>query len=154
MTIVDSALPVAKEPLAADASAAETSGWQRFESVLDRLGDRLNPILVKEARQAMKSRQFVVTFSLLLIDSALWSRFTPEPAGIELSIHTAGPDRGEPLVLTSANVIRSVLDGRLTAGDALSRGLIRVEAETDHKLALFELLAAAKGDRSTGPERR
>ena len=39
----------------------------------DRLGDRLNPILVKEARQAMKSRQFVVTFSLLLICGWLWT---------------------------------------------------------------------------------
>jgi hypothetical protein len=83
-------------------------------------------------------------FSLLLIDSALWSRFTPEPAGIELAIHTAGPDRGEPVVLTSGAVIRAVLDGRLSAGEALNRGLIRVEADTMEKLALFDLVAAAK----------
>lgn len=42
------------------------SGWRRFEWQLERLAERLNPILVKEARQALKSRQFVVTFSLLL----------------------------------------------------------------------------------------
>jgi hypothetical protein len=47
--------------------------WTKVENVLDRLGDRLNPILVKEARQAMKSRQFVVTFSLLLICGWLWT---------------------------------------------------------------------------------
>jgi hypothetical protein len=47
--------------------------WTRFEALLDRLGDRLNPILVKEARQAMKSRQFVVTFSLLLIFGWIWT---------------------------------------------------------------------------------
>ena len=29
----------------------------------DKWSDRLNPILVKETRQALKSRQFVVTFS-------------------------------------------------------------------------------------------
>ncbi len=33
----------------------------------DRFSDHLNPILVKEARQALKSRQFVVTFMLLLL---------------------------------------------------------------------------------------
>jgi hypothetical protein len=44
-----------------------------LEIFLDQLGDRLNPILVKEARQAMKSRQFVVTFSLLLICGWLWT---------------------------------------------------------------------------------
>lgn len=47
--------------------------WLRLEAFLDRLGDYLNPILVKEARQAMKSRQFVVTFSLMLIFGWLWT---------------------------------------------------------------------------------
>jgi hypothetical protein len=57
--------PKADSPLA--------SRWTRIEAILDRLGDRLNPILVKEARQAMKSRQFVVTFSLLLLCGWLWT---------------------------------------------------------------------------------
>jgi hypothetical protein len=99
---------------------------ERFRDLLESAGKRRTP-----------------SFSLLLIDSALWSRFTPEPAGIELAVHTAGPDRGEPVVLTSGAVIRSVLDGRLSAGDALNRGLIRVEAAVDEKLALFGLLSAA-----------
>ena len=47
------------------------------------------------------------------------------------------------MVLTSGAVIRSVLDGRLSAADALNRGLIRVEAAIDEKLALFDLLSAA-----------
>jgi hypothetical protein len=54
-------------------SAPLAAHWSRFESLLDRIGDRLNPILVKEARQAMKSRQFVVTFSLLLLCGWLWT---------------------------------------------------------------------------------
>src|SRR3954452_23939534 len=61
----------AEADVAKDAPAA--GGWQRIESLLDRVGDRLNPILVKEARQAMKSRQFVVTFSLLLICGWVWT---------------------------------------------------------------------------------
>jgi hypothetical protein len=52
---------------------ATSSRWSRLEQILERIGDRLNPILVKEARQAMKSRQFVVTFSLLLIFGWLWT---------------------------------------------------------------------------------
>src|SRR3954469_3974489 len=47
--------------------------WERVERLLDGIGDRLNPILVKEARQAMKSRQFVVTFALLLIGGWAWT---------------------------------------------------------------------------------
>ena len=38
-----------------------------------RLGDRFNPILVKETRQALKSRQFVVTFSTLLFAALGWT---------------------------------------------------------------------------------
>jgi hypothetical protein len=38
---------------------------------LERLGDRFNPIVVKEVRQALKSRQFVLTFLLLLL--AAWA---------------------------------------------------------------------------------
>jgi hypothetical protein len=62
-----------------NAQAAKAGGdsiagtWSRVESLLDSVGDRLNPILVKEARQAMKSRQFVITFSLLLIFGWLWT---------------------------------------------------------------------------------
>ena len=58
-------------PLAVDKN--ETGFW----GVIDRLGDRvsgwLNPILIKEARQSLKSRQFSITFFLLLTCSCLWT---------------------------------------------------------------------------------
>jgi hypothetical protein len=45
--------------------------------VLDRwsewAGERINPILVKEARQALKSHHFITTFMLLLIGAWAWS---------------------------------------------------------------------------------
>lgn len=46
---------------------AASAFWQRFDEMLDGLSDRLNPILVKESRQAMKSRQFTITFTMLLV---------------------------------------------------------------------------------------
>ncbi len=56
---------LAPEPAAGPASAAGR--------LLMRLGDRLNPILVKETRQALKSRQFAITFGLLLIAVWVWT---------------------------------------------------------------------------------
>jgi hypothetical protein len=47
--------------------------WDSIEAALERIGDRLNPILVKETRQALKSRQFLVTFTLLLFLGWGWS---------------------------------------------------------------------------------
>jgi hypothetical protein len=40
-----------------------------LDAFLERASEWLNPILVKEARQALKSRQFVVTFGLVLLYS-------------------------------------------------------------------------------------
>ncbi len=50
-----------------------SSGVRRFDAFVDRLSEQLNPILVKEARQALKSRQFIVTFALLLSCGWAWS---------------------------------------------------------------------------------
>jgi hypothetical protein len=50
-----------------------SANWVRVEGSLSRASEWLNPILVKEARQALKSRQFVVTFSLLLLFGWVWS---------------------------------------------------------------------------------
>src|SRR3954451_19814447 len=75
MTTAD--IPADAVPGAASAQVTDsprlTGRWSRVEALLDGIGDRLNPILVKEARQAMKSRQFVVTFSLLLIGGWAWT---------------------------------------------------------------------------------
>lgn len=51
----------------------------------DRASDWLNPILVKETRQALKSRQFIATFFLVLVASWLISvlGFVISGAGIE-----------------------------------------------------------------------
>ena len=45
----------------------------RLDSWAVGMGDRLNPILIKETRQALKSRQFVVTFSVLLFAALGWT---------------------------------------------------------------------------------
>jgi len=60
-----------------ETQAAPTgSRWYEIaDRQLDFLSDYLNPILVKETRQALKSRQFAVTFALVLLASWLWSLF-------------------------------------------------------------------------------
>lgn len=77
-------------------SAGQSSRWARwfgrFESWLERVVDRFNPILVKECRQALKSRQFTITFALVLILCWIWSIYgviTIGP-GVQFSTGTAG----------------------------------------------------------------
>jgi ABC-type transport system involved in cytochrome c biogenesis permease component len=58
-------------------SPGESSTSQRWLSWTDhwaeKIGDTFNPILIKETRQALKSRQFVGTFSVLLIAAFAWT---------------------------------------------------------------------------------
>jgi hypothetical protein len=70
MTTVES--PFLKESHTAP-PAERSAAWDRVETSLERLGEQLNPILVKEARQALKSKQFAVTFTLLLLCGWGWS---------------------------------------------------------------------------------
>jgi hypothetical protein len=134
------ALQVAAEAGTIEAQSAPPTasmvGYHRMVKQIEQFRDLLG--------SGDKQTRAVPPFSLLLVDSALWSRFTPEPAGIALAIHTAGPESGEPVMLTTGAVIRSLLHGRLSSADALHRGLIRVEARIDAKLALFDLISAAK----------
>lgn len=44
-----------------------------FDRVVSSIGDWLNPILVKETRQALKSRQFTISFWLVLAFAVGWS---------------------------------------------------------------------------------
>ena len=62
--------PILGRPGAPDPAARPASAVGRL---LMRVGDRLNPILVKETRQALKSRQFTITFGLLLIAVWVWT---------------------------------------------------------------------------------
>ena len=74
MTFMDSTPKIndaGENPFEADLH--RSSGVRRFDAFVDRMSERLNPILVKEARQALKSRQFVVTFALLLACGWAWS---------------------------------------------------------------------------------
>jgi hypothetical protein len=63
-----------------------------LERFLGTVSERLNPILVKETRQSLKSRQFVVTFFLLLIAGWIWSLAGVALMGQEVLYGTRGAE--------------------------------------------------------------
>lgn len=63
---------------------------ERLFAQAERATDLMNPILVKETRQAFKSRQFIVTFFLLLVVAWLISAAGALWAGPALEYGTAG----------------------------------------------------------------
>lgn len=68
------------------------SRWSRLERWIERGSEKLNPILVKEARQALKSNQFAVTFTLLLICAWGWSLLGVTFLSTNISIGPSGTD--------------------------------------------------------------
>jgi hypothetical protein len=58
------------EPVQPTIKARAAQAWDRIEQYLVFAGDWLNPILVKETRQALKSFHFTITFVLVL--AACW----------------------------------------------------------------------------------
>lgn len=72
MTAADSMLPAEAREGSPFAERPATR-WDRLDAVLGTASEYLNPILVKETRQALKSKQFLITFTLLLILGWGWS---------------------------------------------------------------------------------
>ena len=84
--------PPIDEPPTESAPSASDQPWIRFEALLEKASERLNPIVVKEARQALKSRQFIATFLLVLTAAWLWSMFGTALIGPAIYYSSNGPD--------------------------------------------------------------
>jgi hypothetical protein len=65
--------------------------WERVEQWLAALVERANPILVKETRQALKSRQFIVTFFVVLAACMIVSFAGVALIGPRIYYAAAGP---------------------------------------------------------------
>lgn len=63
--------PSKYHPLAVDPDGHGFWGWIDRQS--EQISSWLNPILIKEARQSLKSRQFLITFFVLLLASCVWT---------------------------------------------------------------------------------
>lgn len=67
------ASPIGGSHLEQANDAREPTTLAQIEALLEKAADYLNPILVKEARQAMKSMQFVLTFGMVMLLGWLWT---------------------------------------------------------------------------------
>ena len=78
-------------------------------------------------------------FSVVLIGPSLWSHYQLTPTGVQARFHVHGPVNGKPVVLTHHVVLRALLDGHMTAGQAAELGLIAFSGNnTDPVRKTFE----------------
>lgn len=76
------------------------------------------------------------TFSLVLIEPMLWTRFVSEGGDVQMQVHVPGPQAGDLVVISGEEVIRAVANSRLTVGEAYRAGLIRLYG-TDEQVRSF-----------------
>jgi hypothetical protein len=95
-------------------------GYHRAVRRLQRLRDSLE-------RVAHDQRLTGPGFSLLLVESGLWTRYVPDGEGVSIVVHAAGPQPADVVVLTGEAVIEAIGSGRLAPEEAFRRGLIVVD---------------------------
>jgi len=80
-------------------------------------------------------------FSVLLIESMLWTRFVSEGGELQSQVHVSGPQAGDLVLISGEDVIRQITNGRLSVGEASRLGLVRLygpEEQVRQFLALYE----------------
>lgn len=76
-------------------------------------------------------------FSVLLVESGMWSRYLPDGSELKLAVHTSGPLPGDEVMVTGNAVLAAIEKGRISVQDAIRRGLIVIDGQSSlaHALA-------------------
>ena len=118
---------VAERRLAAPATGRGGLGYYGTVRVLDRHAEQL---------RMSSSGMPGLTFSLLLIEPMLWTRFVSEGGDVRPQVHVSGPNAGDLVVISGEDVIREIAHDRLSFGEAYRQGLIRLYG-TEEQVRLF-----------------
>jgi hypothetical protein len=106
---------------------------------LHRATQRLEKL--REALQHTADGASPPAFSLLLIESGMWNDFSVEGEAVRLKVHVDAPARGGAAVVTGDAVLAAIAAGRLSAAEALRRGLVVVDGPPELAQALAAALA-------------
>jgi hypothetical protein len=81
------------------------------------------------------------TFSLLLIEPMLWTRFAVQGDGLQIQVHVSAPQPEDLVLISGEDVVRQIANRRLSIGDAHRLGLMRFYGSEDQVarfLALYD----------------
>lgn len=69
--------------------------------------------------------QAVPSFSVVLIESMLWTRFRYAEGALAMAVHAEGPATEDVVLVTDAPVVASMASGEMAPEEARRRGLLR-----------------------------
>ena len=77
-----------------------------------------------------------LSFSLVLVEPVLWTRFEIGPHGPRAQVHVSGPQKDQLVLVSGQDVIHAIANEGLGIGEADRRGLIRLYG-TEPQIAQF-----------------
>ncbi|MBB6412776.1 hypothetical protein [Mesorhizobium sangaii] len=69
---------------------------------------------------------FQASVSLVVVEPMLWTRFDQGPDGLRTTVHVSGAQPGDLVIVAGEAVIAEVAARRLTFGQAVERGVVRL----------------------------
>ena len=109
--------------------------YQRATAGLEELGKALG---------AGPNQQF--GFTVVLLDSMLWTRYAAGDEGFGVTVHVSGPSKNEALVVTEGAVVRALNAGVITYDVAESQGLIRLYGPKEQQETLRAVMRGQRED--------
>jgi hypothetical protein len=80
-----------------------------------------------------------ITFSLVMIEPMLWTRYAPADGRAKATIHTERAEPGELVLVSAEDVISAIGDGRWSIGEAHAAGLLGLHASPEQVAAFLAL---------------
>jgi hypothetical protein len=84
-----------------------------------------------------------VAFSIVFVESGLWSRFRVSDGRAQLTVHADGARNGEPTVLTGKSVLAKLVAGGISLDRALADRLVLIDGAESGRAAVRRSLASA-----------
>ncbi|MGD8549886.1 MAG: hypothetical protein PVF41_00360 [Methyloceanibacter sp.] len=109
--------------------------YQRATAGLEELGKALG---------AGPNQQF--GFTVVLLDSMLWTRYAAGDEGFGVTVHVSGPSKNEAVVVTEGAVVRALNAGVITYDVAESQGLIRLYGPKEQQETLRAVMRSQRED--------
>ena len=91
-----------------------------------------------------------LSFSLVLVEPMLWTRFEAGTSELRTQLHAAGPQPGDLILVSGQDVIRALADGELTIGEARERGLVRLYGNETEIARFLDVFKNVGGERRVG----
>jgi len=82
-------------------------------------------------------------FSIVFIDTMLWSRIAPGEGSVEVQIHRDGPEPDDLVVVSEETVIAAIVARKVQVKDAVEWGLIRLYGDPDTSVRWLRTMRAS-----------